>query len=303
MKGIAVSEERGLMVLKNQLVPTDHFPDLYDTIEDRELRTVIKEIQTNVAAIQAEQVAVSHSMAALSLICPDLAKKLRDAANLINEEVGAAPLRESQDPITGMQTEPDAQLEEKRLAEEAAKRAIEEETDLDKLTEKLGSAFAMKRQRALCDKVYRKIARVTHPDKTKDPDLNELLAVARHARDRLDLEMLKSIWASVESYLSLKKNRGSFKKFKRDTLLEKRRILEKVVSDRREFESSFTYRIHSAMKQGRLDEAKQEYRAFVEVAERNAEAELRRIRAVKAANAMRSRAFVFTSSNSTTTTL
>lgn len=63
------------------------------------------------------------------------------------------------------------------------------------------------------NRLWKKIARITHPDKTKDPLLNQVFLVAKEAYTRGDLEFLKEI------YSGLKQGKKRFSKLK--VLLEK----------------------------------------------------------------------------------
>lgn len=84
-----------------------------------------------------------------------------------------------------------------------------------------GAVSNSRNHRRLCKKLYAKIVARTHPDKTSDPDLNELFLRARSLHQREDLDGLQTLWDALQG--------GNFKRSDLKAVIDRLRArLEEV---------------------------------------------------------------------------
>lgn len=116
----------------------------------------------------------------------DLVAKIEDLQNTL------ADLERMRSALMDDLSQTDAGAGREERQQEAPRNPEEEE--VERLTEGTGD----RNRRRACKSLYLKIAARCHPDKTKDPDLNEIFVLAVKFYKAVNLEALGDLWEAIK---------------------------------------------------------------------------------------------------------
>lgn len=206
-----VVQDRALVLVENQ-------PELIDITLDRQLKVTLEEVKNLEAKIDGTERTIGFCLHSLSFRYPEIAMRLREKLNKFRELQGMAPMPDEIDPLSQKNAEGTSEEEERAKldaeAEEAARKAIAELDDKDLSPGQRRAKFIERKRREKCKRLYLKIAKMTHPDKVKDPELNNVFHQGKKAYDALDLDQLERMHKDVKDYTSIRGHRGKFRDFK-----------------------------------------------------------------------------------------
>lgn len=260
--------EYPIVSVSRSLVVIDQMPDLIDYSLDAQIREELNEAMEIQSQVDGVERTIGHALHSLNFIYPEISQKLFVKLNKFRELNGMSPLSRDVDPVSQKKesgkTEEEEQAEIEEEAEEAARKAIMELEDKDLTPGQRAAKHMQQRRKEKCKRFYLKIAKMTHPDKVKDPDLNNLFHQAKKAYEALDLDSLESMHQDIKAYTSLKGNRGKFRDFKYRRLLDSRHRKNVARNNLEQLKAGLPFECSKAYSQGGPVAAKPIYEDFIE---------------------------------------
>jgi hypothetical protein len=105
---------------------------------------------------------------------------------------------------------------------------------------------------------------MTHPDKVKDPELNNVFHQAKNAYERLDLDTLEVMHRDVKEYTNLKGHRGKFRDFKYKRLQHSIGLKSSAQNNLTQLQKGIAYECAKAYESGNPIAAREAYDDFID---------------------------------------
>ncbi len=105
---------------------------------------------------------------------------------------------------------------------------------------------------------------MTHPDKVKDPELNNIFHQAKKAYEALDLDVLTIMHKDVKDYTNIKGHRGKFRDFKHRRLQHSLGQKNMAITSLNKLKSSLAYECKEAVESGDPIKTRKSYDDFID---------------------------------------
>lgn len=250
-----------LMLVSHGLVTTDHVPDLTDATLDQ---LTLREHE------EGEQARMLMENFNHQVVCavhiesskhPIMMQEIHRLKNRLQQLAGLPPSPDSMNPLTNRSQE----LEEASVVDNDQES---EDTQPDRYTASLKSQ---------CKDLYRQLTKLTHPDRTEDPNLRELFPTVKQAMKTLDLNLLQQLLESVQTYKKSRKNREDFRKMKLQALRNKQMAKEHYRTELQNMRNSMVGNIVLSPEQHRS----QAFLMYIEVVRNNLQMEIQKLDAMQ----------------------
>jgi hypothetical protein len=179
-------------------------------------------------------------------------------------------IKELEERLTGRSSQSFLELTPEEIIEKVRKE--NEEKSRSKAKE--AATLKEKMTKADCKKLYLKLSKLCHPEKTKDRHLNGIFTLVVAAYRNLNYSTLQNLLENVESYLQIKTSKRAFKQSIRQMIQNLKSQNKLIVRRKEEFKTSVGGTLLSLYNEGKIDEAKTVYLKLLEQQKFNLYSEL-----------------------------
>ena len=238
---------------------TEYVPDLTDITMDQLLDK--EHADSELARLSIEN--FSHQVICIlheeSIKHPAMVKELDDLKNRLQVLMGLPENTPGVNPLTNQRQE---------AFSEPTGESVEKTPPVDKTSSLVKS---------MCKDLYRKLTRLTHPDRTKDTNLSELFPSVKNAMKALDLNMLTQLLDSVLEYKESRSTQEKFRRIKLQALKKKREIKDHYLGELSKMQNSLV----GTLVLGDKKKRSQHFILYMELVKENIINEIKKLEAIK----------------------